>query len=124
MHCGAWCGRDGSRMTPFMRCGHTWRAERSRGVLHGSTYSPISVRVVPWRRARKADGRWSIPLTWTDIADNSKSRGCVAIAERHGVVTRETMGLENIAGGFSAVYDVLKALEESGRCDEDILWQG
>ena len=25
------------------------------------------------------------------------------------------MGLENIVGGFSAVYDVLKALEESGR---------
>lgn len=37
------------------------------------------------------------------------------LLKRHGVVTRETMALENIAGGFSAVYDVLKALEETGR---------
>jgi ATP-dependent Lhr-like helicase len=34
---------------------------------------------------------------------------------RHGVVTRETVAAEGVAGGFSAVYDVLKAMEESGR---------
>ena len=34
---------------------------------------------------------------------------------RHGVVTRETVASEAVAGGFSAVYDVLKALEEAGR---------
>jgi ATP-dependent Lhr-like helicase len=31
------------------------------------------------------------------------------------VLTRETVAQENLPGGFSAVYDVLKALEESGR---------
>jgi hypothetical protein len=31
------------------------------------------------------------------------------------VVTRETVGAEAVAGGFSAVYDVLKTMEETGR---------
>src|SRR6202012_3627561 len=34
---------------------------------------------------------------------------------RYGVVTREVANAENIPGGFSAVYDVFKALEEAGR---------
>jgi ATP-dependent Lhr-like helicase len=34
---------------------------------------------------------------------------------RYGVVFRETAHAENLVGGFSAVYDVLKAMEESGR---------
>jgi ATP-dependent Lhr-like helicase len=34
---------------------------------------------------------------------------------RYGVVFREMAHAENLPGGFSAVYDVLKAMEESGR---------
>ena len=34
---------------------------------------------------------------------------------RHGIVTREAVAVENLPGGFSAVYDVLKAMEEAGR---------
>ena len=34
---------------------------------------------------------------------------------RYGVVFRETAHAEGLVGGFSAVYDVLKAMEESGR---------
>ncbi len=34
---------------------------------------------------------------------------------RYGVVFRETAHAEGLPGGFSAVYDVMKALEESGR---------
>ena len=34
---------------------------------------------------------------------------------RHGVVTRETVAAESVAGGFSAVYQVLKAMEDAGR---------
>jgi ATP-dependent Lhr-like helicase len=34
---------------------------------------------------------------------------------RYGVVFRETAHAENLPGGFSAVYDVLKAMEESGK---------
>jgi len=37
------------------------------------------------------------------------------LLNRYGVLLREHIAAENIPGGFSAVYDVLKALEESGR---------
>jgi ATP-dependent Lhr-like helicase len=37
------------------------------------------------------------------------------LLHRYGVLLREQVAAENLPGGFSAVYDVLKALEESGR---------
>ena len=37
------------------------------------------------------------------------------LLNRYGVLLRESVTAENVPGGFSAVYDVLKALEESGR---------
>ncbi|HTW80820.1 MAG TPA: DEAD/DEAH box helicase [Terracidiphilus sp.] len=37
------------------------------------------------------------------------------LLSRYGVLLRESVMAENVPGGFSAVYDVLKALEESGR---------
>jgi len=37
------------------------------------------------------------------------------LLHRYGVLLREHLTAENIPGGFSAVYPVLKALEESGR---------
>jgi ATP-dependent Lhr-like helicase len=37
------------------------------------------------------------------------------LLSRHGIVTRETVASEAVAGGFSAVYEVLKAMEDAGR---------
>ena len=37
------------------------------------------------------------------------------LLRRYGIVTRESVAVESVPGGFSAVYDVFKALEESGR---------
>jgi ATP-dependent Lhr-like helicase len=34
---------------------------------------------------------------------------------RHGIVTRETLRREDVPGGFTALYPVLRALEEAGR---------
>ena len=34
---------------------------------------------------------------------------------RHGVVTREAVAADGVAGGFGIVYPVLKGLEENGR---------
>jgi ATP-dependent helicase Lhr and Lhr-like helicase len=68
--------------------------------------------------APSAQGRWTlVDSTESDPISPTLRSHAVALQllKRHGVVTRETMGLENVAGGFSAVYDVLKALEEAGR---------
>jgi len=39
----------------------------------------------------------------------------VQMAERHGVVTREAVLSEGLRGGYSAVYPVLRVLEERGQ---------
>ena len=69
-----------------------------------------------------AQGRWSLlPLRSREgaavAATNTEASHALALQllNRYGVLTRESVAAENIPGGFSAVYDVLKALEESGR---------
>lgn len=69
-----------------------------------------------------AQGRWSLNATAFDETRNMPARQTEwshAIAQqlltRYGVVFRETAHAENLPGGFSAIYDVMKALEESGR---------
>ncbi len=62
-----------------------------------------------------AQGRWSLL-----IAENENSTGwshaiALQLLARYGVVFRETAHAEGLPGGFSAVYDVLKAMEESGK---------
>ena len=65
-----------------------------------------------------AQGRWSL-----NAAALAEGRSATAwshamaqqLLTRYGVVFRETAHAEGLPGGFSAVYDVLKAMEESGR---------
>jgi ATP-dependent Lhr-like helicase len=69
-----------------------------------------------------AQGRWSLNAVAFDDTRNTpavQTDWSHAIAQqlltRYGVVFRETAHAENLPGGFSAIYDVMKALEESGR---------
>ncbi len=61
-------------------------------------------------------GRWS--LTPEREADPTRRAHAAAEAllERHGVVIRGAVVNERTPGGFAAVYKVLSAFEESGRC--------
>ena len=65
-----------------------------------------------------AQGRWTLNGVAFDAA-RSGTEWSHAIAQqllaRYGVVFRETAHAEGLPGGFSAIYDVMKALEESGR---------
>jgi ATP-dependent Lhr-like helicase len=47
-----------------------------------------------------------------------------ALLSRYGIVTREAVQAEGIAGGFASVYPVLKALEDSGRARRGYFVQG
>ena len=72
-----------------------------------------------------AQGRWSLlPLrpagqrSAEDLRQTTTERShalALQLLNRYGVLLREHVAAENVPGGFSAVYDVLKALEESGR---------
>jgi ATP-dependent Lhr-like helicase len=69
-----------------------------------------------------AQGRWSLlPLRMqkgsegAPTATETSHALALQLLNRYGVLLREHVAAENVPGGFSAVYDVLKALEESGR---------
>src|SRR5207249_3803767 len=65
-----------------------------------------------------AQGRWSLLAERVSVPATD-TQWSTAMAQqlltRYGVVTREVAAAEGIAGGFGAVYDVLKALEDAGR---------
>ncbi len=69
-----------------------------------------------------AQGRWSalhaaaFPGAGAEPTATERSHAlALQLLHRYGVLMREHVAAENVPGGFSAVYDVLKALEESGR---------
>jgi ATP-dependent Lhr-like helicase len=85
---------------------------RKRHVAAGRPFR--SRRVAP----PSAEGRWSLvsdrmtsPVTATEWSASLAQQ----LLSRYGVLTREVAAAEGIAGGFSAVYDVLKAMEDAGR---------
>ena len=85
--------------------------------------SPITRPPSPGRPARaietplEAAGRWSLVASYTtDASATERSHAMVRqLLDRHGVLTREAVQAEEIAGGFTAVYGVLKAMEDAGR---------
>jgi ATP-dependent helicase Lhr and Lhr-like helicase len=65
-----------------------------------------------------SEGRWSLRSARTRERPSDTDRRAAlarALLDRYGVVTREAAHAEGVAGGFAAVYDVLKALEDQGR---------
>ena len=65
-----------------------------------------------------SEGRWSLTadrITGEVSPTEWSTATAQLLLSRYGVVTREVAGAEGIEGGFSAVYDVLKAMEDAGR---------
>jgi ATP-dependent Lhr-like helicase len=109
------------------------------GEVTNDTFAPL--RALRWKRpardARRrpgrltslgppeAAGRWSLieaePAAEGDAAPRLPSATerlhatSLALLDRYGVVTREAVMSEGVEGGFSAVYAILRALEEAGR---------
>ncbi len=110
-----------------------WRGLVTNDTIHAlrayttkpSTKQVKRPRNVPVFRSRRttpptAQGRWAmLPRPQTLPTPQQQTSWSHALAlqllNRYGIVTRESAAQENLPGGFSAVYDVLKALEESGR---------
>jgi ATP-dependent Lhr-like helicase len=104
------------------------------GAVTNDTFAPV--RALSWpRRSGSAQGsargrigrlppesagRWSLvrstPPEETRAALTARSHArAESLLERLGIVTREGVAAEETAGGFSAVYPVLKAMEDAGR---------
>ena len=63
----------------------------------------------------EAAGRWSLVDPVATMPTARLHAHSLALLERHGVLTREAVASEGIEGGFSAVYPILRAMEEAGR---------
>jgi ATP-dependent Lhr-like helicase len=84
--------------------------ERTRRLPRAARFR--SRRLVP----PSAEGRWS--LVDGAGAEPSTARATALtrqLLRRHGIVTREVTALEPLPGGFSALYPVLRRLEDTGR---------
>jgi ATP-dependent Lhr-like helicase len=101
------------------------------GEVTNDTFAPL--RALRWKRRSRdsrqrrpgrltslgppeAAGRWS--LVDTEIAVTPTERihaQALSLLDRHGVLTREAVASEGVDGGFSAVYPILRMLEEAGR---------
>ena len=79
----------------------------------------------PDRRARRfsrarahrptaTQGRWSLAAELFAGADPDRRALAELLLERHGIVTRDAVRAEGIAGGYGAVYGELRALETLG----------
>jgi ATP-dependent Lhr-like helicase len=103
---------------------YTARPETTRTPrrLHTGVAAFRSRRTTP----PSAQGRWALlpvqlPVRPAQSTQSAASRTeashalALQLLHRYGVLLREHVAAENIPGGFSSVYDVLKALEESGK---------
>ena len=108
-----------------------------RGVLTNDALHAVRAFVAPPQRSRRAlrmrgefrsrrlvplsaEGRWTLVRSpAASIAAPSTTEWATAMAQqllaRHGVVTRDIAAIEQLPGGFSGIYPILKRLEETGR---------
>ena len=74
---------------------------------------------VPFRSRRlvppSSEGRWSVAPAATATPTSWATAMATQLLTRHGVVTRDIAAVEQLPGGFSAMYPVLRRLEETGR---------
>lgn len=66
---------------------------------------------------------WRLPAPAEGAIQRAHAQAEVLL-ERHGVLTRGGVAAERLPGGFSAVYQVLRAFEESGRCRRGYFVEG
>ena len=146
-------GADGASRRPTLAAGAcgTWSGP---GALTNDTLAPLRAllggrtRGAPRRAAPTPRGRYgragaagaahAVPVRAADrrralVAaaaararpDPARRTRCAeTLLDRHGVVTRGAVVAERVSGGFAAVYRVLAAFEETGRCRRGYFVEG
>jgi ATP-dependent Lhr-like helicase len=91
-------------------------AHRPRRAAPRGRYARLGRTQMPSRTGPPTvSGRWSlVPGRESDTTRRAHARAEVFL-ERHGVLTRGALDTERVTGGFSGVYRVLRAMEDSGQ---------
>jgi ATP-dependent Lhr-like helicase len=69
-------------------------------------------------------GRWSATPERSSDQTRRLHATAEALLDRHGIVTRGAVAAEHIFGGFAAIYPVLKAFEDTGKCRRGYFVEG
>ena len=116
-----WAGRiSNDTLTPLRaltRAGTpSHRTRRPPPRLRMSSTTGGRVRVPARTGPPETAGRWALlPAIDTDPTRRAHA-AAERLLDRHGVVIRGAVVSERVPGGFAAVYKVLSAFEDSGRC--------
>jgi ATP-dependent helicase Lhr and Lhr-like helicase len=115
-----WSGRvTGDTLAPLRstlgtgRPAHRPAATRRRRAVLPTRSGPPTV-----------SGRWWLLPAAVESGTQRAQAQAEVLLERHGVITRGGVAAERLPGGFSAVYQVLRAYEESGRCRRGYFVEG
>ncbi len=90
---------------------------RRAGTRRPDRRSPTAFRSRRTSTRPGAEGRWTLFPLEQEPPDSTNRQLALAtqLIERYGVLTRELVANENTRGGFSAIYPVLKAMEDAGK---------
>ncbi len=116
-----WAGRiSNDTLTPLRaltRAGTpTHRSRRPPPRLRMSSTTGGRARLPARTGPPETAGRWALlPSVDTDVTRRAHATA-ERLLDRHGVVIRGAVVSERVPGGFAAVYKVLSAFEDSGRC--------
>lgn len=101
-------------------------AHRARRTVPRGRYGSLTAGARPVSRTGPPTvaGRWSV----LPAAEPDATRRAHALArtllDRHGVVTRGAVSAEGVEGGFSAVYRILSAFEDTGQARRGYVVEG
>ncbi len=97
-------------------------------LVAGAARADGALLARPARAARiappAAAGRWSLTIPRAADPTRRSHAWAMQLLRRHGIVTRGALAAERIPGGFSAVYPILRAFEESGRARRGYFVEG
>ena len=91
--------------------GRRGAARLSAAMMRQGASSPEELLVGP-----AGAGRWSAVRVAEVDAPARAAAVATLLLDRHGVLTRGAMDVEDVPGGFAGVYRVLSVLEENGGC--------
>jgi ATP-dependent helicase Lhr and Lhr-like helicase len=100
--------------------------QAAAGPRAGRRFAPALRASRGYTRA-PVQGRWSLAAGLFEPAPDAVTRRrtiAELLLERHGILTRELVLAEGIAGGFAALYDSLAALETIGVCRRGYFIEG
>lgn len=101
-------------------------AHRARRSVPRGRYGSLTAAARPASRTGPptVSGRWSL-LPPTEPEPTHRAHALArTLLDRHGVVTRGAVQAEGVEGGFSAIYRILAAFEDSGQARRGYVVEG